>query len=137
MPIRRKLRTYTLRGLELEALCEMKEDNLVELFPARIRRKLRRSNGIRGSYLKLVEKVKASKLNLNPGEKPKTIKTHLRNAVIMPQMVGGMVAVYSGAEYKEFEIKFDMIGKYLGEFSMTYKPTLRKAAVGKKKDKDL
>lgn len=132
MPIRRKLRTYTLRGLELEALCEMKEDNLVELLPARIRRKFRRSNGIRGSYLKLLEKVKKSKLNLGPGEKPNTIKTHLRNAVIMPQMVGGMVAVYSGAEYKEFEIKFDMIGKYLGEFSMTYKPTLRKAAIGKK-----
>ena len=133
---RRKLRTYKLRGNEIEALCEMKEDNLIELLSSRVRRKLRRSNGFRGPYLKFMEKVKASKLNLAPGDKPTTIKTHLRNCIIMPQMVGGMVAVYSGKEYKEFEIKFDMIGKYLAEFSMSYKPTLRKAAVGKKSKKE-
>ena len=50
-------------------------------------------------------------------------------------MVGGNVAVYSGKEYKEFEIKFDMIGKYMGEFSITYQPTLRKAAFAQKKTK--
>ena len=111
----------------------MKEENLHELFRARIRRKLKRSNGFRGKYLKFFEKVKASKLNLQPGERPKTIKTHLRNCVIMPQMVGGQVAVYNGKEYKEFEIRFDMIGHYLGEFSITYNPTLRKAAFAKKK----
>lgn len=43
-------------------------------------------------------------------------------------MVGGVVACYNGKEFKEFEIKFDMIGTYFGEYSLTYKPTLRKAA---------
>lgn len=42
-------------------------------------------------------------------------------------MIGGKVAVYNGKEYKEFDIKFDMMGTYLGEYSLTYKPTLRKA----------
>ena len=46
-------------------------------------------------------------------------------------MVGGQIAVYNGKEYKEFEVKFDMIGTYLGEYSITYKPTLRKAAFAK------
>lgn len=46
-------------------------------------------------------------------------------------MVGGQVGVYNGKEYKEFEIKFDMVGTYLGEYSITYKPTLRKAAFAK------
>ncbi len=46
-------------------------------------------------------------------------------------MVGGQVGVYNGKEYKEFEIKFDMIGTYMGEYSITYKPTLRKAAYAK------
>ncbi len=46
-------------------------------------------------------------------------------------MVGGQVGVYNGKEFKEFEIKFDMIGTYLGEYSITYKPTLRKAAFAK------
>ncbi len=130
---RRKVKRYTFRGKELEELCEMKDENLFELFGARQRRRLRRSKGYRGKYLKLLEKVKSSKKNLGPGEKPKTIKTHLRNCIVMPEMVGGIVACYSGNNYKEFEIKFDMIGRYLGEFSMTYQPTLRKAAFANKK----
>ena len=129
----RKLKKYTYKGKNLEELCEMKHENLCELFRSRIRRRMRRSNGVKGKYLKLLEKVKASKLNLQPGEKPKTIKTHLRNMVVLPQMVGGEVAVYNGKEFKEFTIKFDMIGKYLGEFSITYNPTLRKAAFAQKK----
>lgn len=55
-------------------------------------------------------------------EKPATVKTHLRNAVILPQMVGGVVGVYNGKVYVTVEIKPEMIGKYLGEFSVTYRP---------------
>ena len=133
----RKVRRLTFRGKEIEELSTLKEDKLAELFTARARRKLRRSNGIKGRYLKLAEKVKKSKRNLQPGERPKIIKTHLRNALILPEMVGGIAGVYNGKEYKEVEIKFDMIGRYLAEFSLTYKPTLRKAAVadkGRKKE---
>ncbi len=129
----RKLRSYTLRGKEIEELCTLKDDNLWELMSARVQRKMRRCGGIKGKYLKLVEKVKASKLNLKAGEKPKTIKTHLRTAIIVPEMVGGVIGCYSGKEFKEFDVKFDMIGRYLGEFSLTYKPTLRKVNYGKKK----
>ena len=86
--------------------------------------------------MKLLEKVKKSKKGVQAGEKSKLIKTHLRDCIISPEMVGGTIGVYSGKEYKEVEVKFDMIGRYLGEFSLTYKPTLRKAATldkGKKK----
>lgn len=132
---RRKIRRYVYKGKEIEELLGMKEDNLLEILPSRIRRKLNRSNGFNGKYKKLLERIVASKKNLAPGERAKTIKTRLRNCVIMPEMVGGNVAVYSGKEYKEFEIKFDMIGKYMGEFSITYQPTLRKAAFAQKKKK--
>ena len=50
-------------------------------------------------------------------------------------MVGGMIGVYNGKEYREVEVKIDMIGRYLGEFSLTYKPTLRKFSVGQKLSK--
>ncbi len=96
---RRKLRTYTYKGKELEALCEMKHENLFELFPARVRRRLNRSNGFKGKYLKFLEKVKKSKENVQPGEKPNPVKTHLRNCIIMPQMVGGVIACYNGKEF--------------------------------------
>ena len=113
----------------MEDMLEMKEENLYEMFTARAQRKLRRSNGFKGKYLKLLEKIKKSKKNLQPGEKPKVIKTHLRDCLITPEMVGGFVAIYNGKEYKETEIKFDMIGRYMGEFSLTYKPTLYKVKV--------
>ena len=60
---RKKLRTYTYKGHELEALCEMKDENLFEVFPSRIRRKLNRSLGFKGKYLKFLEKIKRAKLN--------------------------------------------------------------------------
>ena len=98
------------------------------MFTSRIRRKFRRLGTNGTKYDKLVQKIVDSKKNLQPGEKPTPIKTHYRDCIILPQMVGGQVGVYNGKEYKEFEIKFDMIGTYLGEYSITYKPTLRKAA---------
>ena len=46
-------------------------------------------------------------------------------------MVGNNVAVYNGKSFNNVEIKFDMIGRYLGEFSITYKATKHgKAGVG-------
>ena len=131
----RKLKRYTFRGLELEQLLELKDEQLFEHFTSRARRKMRRSRGIQGPYRKLVEKVAATIKNLEPGERPKVVKTHLRNALIMPAMVGGVVGIYNGKEFKEVEIKFDMIGQYLGEYSITYNPTLRKFNYGKKKKK--
>jgi small subunit ribosomal protein S15e len=66
-----------------------------------------------------------------PGEKPTPVKTHLRNAIVMPDMIGNNVAVYNGKAFNNVEIKFDMVGRYLGEFSLTYKITRHgKAGVG-------
>ena len=49
----------------------------------------------------------------------------------MPEMVGNNVGVYSGKTFTNVEIKFDMIGRYLGEMSITYRPTRHgKAGVG-------
>lgn len=49
----------------------------------------------------------------------------------MPEMVGNFVGVYNGKVFNPVEIKFDMIGRYLGEFSLSYKPTRHgKAGVG-------
>ncbi|KYO30540.1 hypothetical protein Y1Q_0008192 [Alligator mississippiensis] len=55
-------------------------------------------------------------------EKPKVVKTHLRDMIVLPEMVGSMVGVYNGKTFNQVEIKPEMIGHYLGEFSITYKP---------------
>ncbi|MGB9674685.1 MAG: ribosomal protein S19 family protein, partial [Nanopusillaceae archaeon] len=55
------------------------------------------------------------------GKYKKAVKTHAREIVILPFMVGCKVAVYNGKEFVEFEIKDYMIGRRLGEFVYTTK----------------
>jgi small subunit ribosomal protein S15e len=42
--------------------------------------------------------------------------------VILPEMVGSQVAVYNGKVFNLVEIKVDMVGYYLAEFSCSYRP---------------
>ena len=55
-------------------------------------------------------------------EKPKVVKMPLRDMIILPEMVGSMVGLYNGKTFNQVEIKPEMIGHYLGEFSINYKP---------------
>ena len=74
------------------------------------------------------------KKDLEPGEKPKVVKTHLRNAIILPEIVGSIVGIYNGKSFNSVEIRADMIGHYLAEFSMSYKPVKHgRAGVGASK----
>jgi small subunit ribosomal protein S15e len=112
---------YSFRGKTIDELEKLPQSELVALFRARQRRRFARRMPQR--YEQLLNKCRRAKKNCVPGEKPKPVKTHLRNAIVMPEMVGGIVAVYNGRVFNPIEIKFDMIGKYLGEFSLSYKPT--------------
>lgn len=44
--------------------------------------------------------------------------------IIVPEMIGSIVGVYSDKTFNQFEIKSEMIGHYLAEFSMSYKPAI-------------
>ena len=58
-----------------------------------------------------INKIRKAKAECPAGEKPKPVKTHQRNAVVLPEMVGAIVGVHSGKGFSNVEIKFDMIGK--------------------------
>lgn len=51
---------------------------------------------IKHRYNRFYMKCKKAKKNCVAGEKPNTVKTHLRNCIVMPEMVGNVVGVYSG-----------------------------------------
>merc|ERR1712079_940793 len=87
---------------------------------ARMRRKF--SRGIKRKPIALLKKLRKAKRETAYGEKPEPVKTHLRNMVIVPEMIGSVVGVYNGKQFINVEIKPDMIGHYLAEFSITYKP---------------
>ena len=54
--------------------------------------------------------------------KEKKIRTHLRDLVIVPQMVGLIIYVYNGKEFVQVRILPEMLGHRLGEFSVTRRP---------------
>eukprot|EP00826_Nyctotherus_ovalis_P036250 TRINITY_DN31_c0_g1_i1.p1 TRINITY_DN31_c0_g1~~TRINITY_DN31_c0_g1_i1.p1 ORF type:complete len:153 (+),score=58.57 TRINITY_DN31_c0_g1_i1:137-595(+) len=117
---KKTFRVTTFRGIELDKLLEMKMEELVKLFRSRHRRRF--SRGLPPKYSRFINKLKKAKKELQPGEKPKVIKTHYRNCIIVPDMVQSIVGVYNGKKFTDVEIKPEMIGHYLGEFAITYKP---------------
>ncbi len=114
---------FRYRGKTLEELMNMPLDELAELFPARARRSLHR--GFTEPQKKLLLKIRKLRSKvydaLKKGKRPPVIKTHVRDMVILPEMVGYTIAVYNGKEYVPVRITPEMIGHRLGEFSPTTK----------------
>ncbi|VDN99620.1 unnamed protein product [Rodentolepis nana] len=117
---RRTFRKYFYRGVDLEKLLDMTQEQLGELFTCRVRRRIKR--GLTQQHITLLQKLRQSKKNCPLGEKPVPVKTHLRNMIVFPEMVGSIVGIYNGKTFNQVEIRPEMIGHYLGEFSLTYKP---------------
>lgn len=51
--------------------------------------------------------------------KGKQIKTHQRELVIVPKMVGLRINVHNGKEFVPVDVTIEMLGHRLGEFSVT------------------
>merc|ERR1711937_448417 len=117
---KRTFKKYSFRGIDLDKLLDLSNQELMELFRARQRRKF--SRGIKRKPIALLKKLRKAKRETAYGEKPEPVKTHLRNMVIMPEMIGSVAAVYNGKQFINVEIKPEMVGHYLAEFSITYKP---------------
>ena len=120
-PKRRTFRKFTYRGIELDALLDMGTDELVQQFTARPRRRFQR--GLKRKPLALIKKLRKAKKEATPGERPEAVRTHLRNMIVIPEMIGSVIGVYNGKSFNQVEVKPDMVGSYLGEYSITYKPT--------------
>lgn len=112
-------REFTYRGYTLEQLQSMSMDEFITLLPSRQRRSLHR--GLPPEQRALLENVRKAKEAMRKGSSV-TIKTHARDMVILPEMVGLTVHVHNGKEFVPVEIKPEMIGHYLGEFAVTNKP---------------
>ena len=93
----------------------MSTEALLELLPSRARRSLNR--GVSEEKRKLLEDARAKKDGKLQGE----IKTHARDMIILPTMVGLTISVHNGREFVPLEVKAEMIGRYLGEYVITNK----------------
>ncbi|MCS7106149.1 MAG: 30S ribosomal protein S19 [Candidatus Aenigmarchaeota archaeon] len=111
-------KVFTYRGYTLEELKKMSINEFAKLLSARERRSLLR--GLTERQKKLLEDIRK-----NPD---KFHKTHERDMVILPEMVGAKIGVYVGGakagesgKWVPIVITPEMIGHRLGEFAPTCK----------------
>ena len=109
------VKKFDYQGINLTELEKMPMEKLFQLFPARARRSLTR--GITDSKRKLIEEIKLAKA----GKLKNPVRTHLRDLIILPYMVGVQVNVFSGKEFVAVNISPEMISHYLGEYVITNK----------------
>ncbi|MDL5502231.1 MAG: 30S ribosomal protein S19, partial [Candidatus Methanoperedens sp.] len=92
-------------------------DEFALLVPSRQRRTIQR--GFSEDHKKLLHKVKI---------KDQNIRTHLRDMIVLPEMVGLKIAIHSGKEFVPIDIIPEMLGHYFGEFVLTRKKVTHGAA---------
>ncbi len=102
-------REFRYRGYTLEELQKMSLEEFAKLLPARERRKIKR--GFTEQEEKLLRKLR----------KKGWARTHCRDMIVLPEMVGRTIYVHNGKEFVRVDIKPEMIGHRLGEFAQTRK----------------
>jgi len=75
----------------------------MELVHCRARRRF--SRGLKRKPVNLMRRLRKAKKEAAPMEKPDVVKTHLRNMIVLPEMIGSMVGVYNGKTFNQVEIK--------------------------------
>jgi len=108
---------FTYRGKTLEDLKKLNLEEFALLVPARQRRTIQR--GFSEEHKKLLHKVKIKDPN---------IRTHLRDMIVLPEMVGMKVNIHSGKEFVPVELVSEMLGHYFGEFVLTRRKVSHGAA---------
>lgn len=98
---------FTYRGLKVEELKKLSTDELMALLPARQRRRLKR--GLTKDHRRLLSRVKDRDV----------VRTHLRDMIVLPEMVGKTIEIYNGKMFNRVEIMPEMVGHYFGEYSLT------------------
>lgn len=107
-----KKKDFTYRGKTIEELKTLEIREFAKMLPSRERRTILRNTEVIENFL-----VKSRKCNA----KKKNIKTHDRNIIIVPEMIGMTFHVHNGQHFERVDVVPEMIGHRLGEFSLTRK----------------
>lgn len=113
------VREFKFKGYTPEQLQTLSIESLLPLLNARQRRSLdkRVSTYMDDNKRKLREKIKLARDGKLKGQ----LRTHVRDMIILPDMVGLTIHVHNGKEFVQVNIKPEMIGHYLGEYAITNK----------------
>ena len=106
---------FKYRGYSMKELQSMSLDEFLKLVPSRQRRSLTR--GLSENKKKILEQID----NLNKDSSDQSIRTHSRDLILLPKMLGLTIHTYTGKEFVPVEVQPSMIGHYLGEYAITNK----------------
>jgi len=101
---------FTYRGKTLEELKKLDTREFAKLVGADYKRALLRHFDIAEKFVKKCEQR---------SREGKPIRTHLRDLVIVPNMIGYDIGIHNGKEFVKIKIIPEMLGHRLGEFSVT------------------
>ena len=105
-----KRKEFTYRGLTIEELKKLDVREFAKYLKSRQRRTiLRQFQEIEKFINNAKEKQK----------KDKKIRTHERNLIVVPQMIGMKISIYNGNTFVPVEITGEMLGHRFGEFALT------------------
>lgn len=104
--VRKKEQIY--RGKSLEELKSLEVRESAKFLPSRSRRTVMRNFDVIQRFVRRCEKKSS---------RNKKIKTHLRDLVIVPKLVGLTISVHNGKAFQDITITTEMIGHRLGEFA--------------------
>ena|SRR3989344_605043 len=102
-------RDFAYHGKTIEELKAMSLEEFAALLPSRERRSLKRG-------LSEQQKILLKDFRANA-----SVKTHVRDMIILPEMVGKRASVYNGKEFISYEIIPQMVGLRLGDFAIPIK----------------
>ena len=104
-------------GSDNSRLLDLSSEQLRDVVHARARRRFNR--GLKRKPMGLTKKLRKAKQEARPNEKPDLVKTHLRDMIVVPEMIGSIIGIYSGKAFNQIEVKPEMVGHYLAEFSIS------------------
>ena len=102
---------FSLKGKTFEEVKKLSLEEFSKMLSSRDRRALKK--GFTEEQKKLLLRIR---------KKPKSfLKTHSRDMVIIPELVGLKIGIHNGKEFVQVDIKPEMLGHRLGEFALTRK----------------
>ena len=105
-----KGKEYLYRGRTIDYLKGLDVRESAKFLPSASRRTVNKHFDLIEKFVKVCEEKSS---------RNKKIKTHLRDIVIVPRLVGHTIGIYNGKAFQEVSITIEMIGHRLGEFALT------------------
>ena len=110
------VKIFTYKGKTIEELQQLSLEEFAKLIPSRQRRSL--VKGFSDKQKKFLEKLRTA-------QKPP--RTHCRDIIIVPEMVGKIIMVHNGKEWIRLDVTAEMLTHRLGEFALTRKRVMHSA----------